>query len=289
MKHVGLAALGLLCAGFVGSTLAQPRISASSVQFDSADQRTRLTGYLFTPAGAGPFPAIVLLHGRAGLYSSRPDAPVSPEGLSVRHRHWAQRLADDGYVVLLVDSFAPRGYPAGFGRNSYAQRPAQVSEQTVRPLDALGAAAFLGTRADVRPDRMAVLGWSNGAMAALALATGPGLASGAATSVTARPFRAALALYPGCGVLERAGATPSIPTLLLIAGADEEVSPATCERWARSYGEREPGFIWEVMPGAAHNFDGLALTNRARREDQAAAEVADTRVRSFLARHLVAP
>ena len=289
MKHLGLAALGLLCAGFVGTTLAQPRISASSVQFDSADQRTRLTGYLFTPAGAGPFPAIVLLHGRAGLYSSRPGAPVSLDGLSVRHRHWAQRLADDGYVVLLVDSFAPRGYPAGFGRNSYAQRPAQVSEQTVRPLDALGAAAFLGTRPDVRPDRLALLGWSNGAMAALALATGAGVASGDTTAVPPQPFRAVLALYPGCGVLERTRATPSIPTLLLIAGADEEVSPATCERWASAYGERGPGFMWETMPGAAHNFDGLALTLRGRPEDRVAAEVADTRVRSFLARHLVAP
>jgi len=98
-----------------------------------------------------------------------------------------------------------------------------------------------------------------------------------------------LALYPGCGVLERTRATPSIPTLLLIAGADEEVSPATCERWASAYGERGPGFMWETMPGAAHNFDGLALTLRGRPEDRVAAEVADTRVRSFLARHLVAP
>ena len=41
-----------------------------TVKFASADGATGLTGYLYRPSGAGPHPAIVMLHGRGGPYSS---------------------------------------------------------------------------------------------------------------------------------------------------------------------------------------------------------------------------
>lgn len=66
----------------------------------------------------------------------------------MRHRGtvWAER----GYLALHVDSFGPRGYPQGFPRNSYKDRPSEANEQNVRPLDAYGALDFLRARgADV--------------------------------------------------------------------------------------------------------------------------------------------
>src|SRR5258707_13416503 len=75
------------------------------VEFESASQRLlsgglirgdRIQGYLAKPDGAGPFPAVVGLHGCAGMHDTR-----------------KQRLADElvawGSVVLLVDSYATRG------------------------------------------------------------------------------------------------------------------------------------------------------------------------------------
>jgi len=253
-------------------------VTTSTVSFASADGRTRLTGYLFRPAGAGPFPAIVLMHGRAGLYSSLPGSTVSLESLSVRHRYWARFWANAGYVALLVDGFAPRGYPTGFGRGTYGARPPEVSEQTVRPLDADGAAAFLQARGDVIADRIGLLGWSNGAMAALARITRPAPPAG--------PFRAAIALYPGCAVPEREGARPTVPLLLLIAGDDDEVSPQRCVRWAGAIAPTTPGFVWHLYEGAAHNFDGLALGTRASNEDRAAASAAEVAARAFFSQHL---
>src|SRR5215510_12520233 len=74
------------------------------VEFDSAPQRLvsgtlilgeRIQGDLARPDGPGPFPAVVGLHGCAGM-----------------HEATKQRLADQlvgrGYVVLLVDSYATR-------------------------------------------------------------------------------------------------------------------------------------------------------------------------------------
>ena len=308
MPLLALPALAALAALLLGSFPAlsasaaapspsgQAGITASTVAFDSADGRTRLTGYLFRPAGEGPFPAIVLMHGRAGLYSTLPGSTVSLDSLSARHRYWARFWASQGYVALLVDGFAPRGYPTGFGRGSYGARPPEVSEQTVRPLDADGAATFLQGHADVITGRIGLFGWSNGAMAILARVTRPladrlpgtGTAAGpgGARSPDAGPFRAAIALYPGCVIPERAGARPQVPLLLLIAGDDDEVSPKPCARWATTAAAASPGFAWRLHEGAAHNFDGLALGSRATDADRTAASDAEALALDFFAQHL---
>jgi hypothetical protein len=62
--------------------------------------------------------------------------------LSKRHQAWGVFWAEHGYVALHVDGFGTRGYPEGFPRFSYKDRPEAVSEQTERPLDANGALAF---------------------------------------------------------------------------------------------------------------------------------------------------
>jgi carboxymethylenebutenolidase len=96
-----------------------------------------------------------MLHGRAGPYSSAAKGVYSAATLSQRHRQWGEFWAVRGYLALLVDSFGPRGYPGGFPAGSYDQRPEEVSEQTVRPLDAYGA---------LRICTSAVMWWPNGSV-----------------------------------------------------------------------------------------------------------------------------
>ena len=62
-----------------------------------------LPAQLYKPEGDGPFPAIVMLHDCSGLGPHSSGAPA----------RWAQLLATQGYVVIMPDSFAPRGYPQG--------------------------------------------------------------------------------------------------------------------------------------------------------------------------------
>src|ERR1700722_12841149 len=102
-----------------------------TVHFQSEDRKTNLVGYVFEPSTAGRHAAIVLLHGRAGCYSSAAHGVHTSGTLSKRHKQWGDFWADRGYLAILVDSFSPRGYPKGFPRGSYEDRPAAVSEQTV--------------------------------------------------------------------------------------------------------------------------------------------------------------
>src|ERR1700682_6081422 len=73
---------------------------ARSISFENATPKApaRLEGRLVKPGGAGPFPALVLLHGCHG---------VSPQVYA-----WGRWLADRGYVAFVVDSYCPREEPA---------------------------------------------------------------------------------------------------------------------------------------------------------------------------------
>jgi carboxymethylenebutenolidase len=248
--------------------MAQP----DTVYFDSLDQKTRIVGYLFKPAGSGPHPAIVLLHGRAGPYSINDNAdctlvakavssPCNAGTLSKRHAMWGQYWADHGFLALLPDSFGPRGKAHGFGRFSHDDIEREdVNELTVRPLDAEGALAYLRGRGDVLSDRIFLQGWSNGASTALnvMIRQGSGQGSREGSREGQRPgFRAALAFYPGCG--PAALLKPIIPGMtpiaMFLADDDEEVPPARClEVVDRS---RAAGAAVDVTlyPGATHDFD----------------------------------
>ena len=138
-------------------TTAASAETPATVYFASGDGHTELVGYLFSPVERGPHPAIVMLHGRSGPYSTNVNADctwvarsVSSDcdatTLSKRHAMWGQYWAERGYVALLVDSFGPRGKAHGFGRFTHGDPDREdVNEKTVRPLDAEGALAWLRT------------------------------------------------------------------------------------------------------------------------------------------------
>jgi carboxymethylenebutenolidase len=255
------------------------------VTFPSQDGRTTLAGYLFVPrTGIGRVPAIVMMHGRAGAYSSRPNGVYDATTLSKRHKAWGELWAAQGYVALLVDGFGPRGYPAGFPRHSYDSRPEALNEVTVRPLDAYGALAWLRTRPDVDGARIALQGWSNGGSATLAaMAVGAGFAP-----ASLKGFAAALAFYPACG-LKGAFATgyrPYAPVHVFMGSADEEVSPKRCERFVASSRTQGGDIAITLYRGATHGFDDPSAKRQKVMANATATEDAVARATRFFSTQL---
>ena len=255
------------------------------VTFPSEDEHTVLKGYLYVPSSVGPWPAVVMLHGRSGPYSDRAKGIYSGATLNMRHTQWGRFWAERGYLALHVDSFGPRGHPRGFPIHSYSSRPAEVSEQPVRPLDAYGALAYLRGRDDVVKERIGLQGWSNGAMAALAI-----LDADAAWSRNRTPrtgFRAALLFYPGCRIQAAREYRPYAPGLMFIASADREVAPLPCRSLTEQVqrrGVKDFEMVW--YEGADHDFDNPMTRRQAVAANQIARGDAMVRAEAFFRRHL---
>lgn len=273
--------------GILGAWLSAtaPAATPDTVTFMSADGRTKLTGYVFSPAQPGRHPAVVMLHGRAGSYSSLRRGQHDAGALTMRHLMWGNFWAARGYVAIHVDSFGPRGFGDGFAKHSYASRPLEVSEQSVRPLDAYGALAYLRSRSDVAADRIGVQGWSNGGMTVLATLgpRPPGLQDPTAAS----GFRAAIAQYPSC----RAPAAepdyaPYAPLLIMVAENDDEVSPTVCRTFAEKIRGRGAAveFVW--YDGAHHSYDDPGKTKQSHEPNRLALQDTLQRAAAFFAQHL---
>lgn len=290
--RIALVLLGFtVCsAPLVAARPTQAGALAHATHFPSADGATELVGYVFEPAGAGPHPAIVLLHGRAGPYSSNVNAgctlvapghesPCNAATLSKRHAMWGEYWAAHGYIALLVDSFGPRGRAHGYGRDTHDDPDREaVNERTVRPLDAEGALAWLLARPDVQPARVMLQGWSNGASTTLNVmfrqATGAG-------ADKAKRFRAALAFYPGCGpkALLSQRYTADAPVWAFLGSDDEEVSQTVCAKVLR--GAAGPVDV-TTYPGATHDFDDPGATRQAVPGNRSAKEDAMGRAAALL-------
>jgi carboxymethylenebutenolidase len=259
------------------------------VIFPSADHKTTLIGYVYKPelAAGAQVPAVVMMHGRGGAYSSRANGVYDQTTLSKRHQAWGRIWAERGYIAVLVDGFGPRGYPQGFPRYSYQERPEELNEVTVRPLDAYGALAYLRTRPDVIADRVGLLGWSNGGSAALAAMAldPPGMEH--PTPVTG--FRAALVFYPGCelkGEFEENGYVPYAPMLLFHGSADKETSAPRCAALVERSRELGGDIDITLYDGATHGFDDPSRKRQKNPANAAATIDAVAKAQEFFARHL---
>lgn len=164
-----------------------------------------LVGYLSRPNGAGPFPAIVVLHGCGGL-GSRLKNDV------------AGRLVSQGYVVLVVDSFASRELKSTC-QNTHSDGVFTITD---RVYDAYGALNYLSKYPFVAADRVALMGFSAGGVTALEATKVDG-----SEQLMARKFKAAIAYYPTCSPNE---SDATVPTLIMVGELDDWGPPELCRQ-----------------------------------------------------------
>jgi carboxymethylenebutenolidase len=275
-----IARLAFMLTAVSSSALAQERVT-----FPSADGRTTLAGYVFMPAApAARMPAVVMMHGRAGAYSSTAKGRYDASTISQRHRMWGGLWAANGFVAVLVDGFGPRNYPAGFPRFSYENRPDVVNEVTVRPLDAYGALTWLRTRKDIAADRIGLQGWSNGGSATLAaMAAGEGFAP-----ASLKGFSAALVFYAACGLRGRFddGYRPYAPTRVFHGTADEETSYRRCQTLVERSRKDGGDIDITLYPGATHGFDDPGRARQNIPANRSAKDDATERAVRFFAERL---
>jgi len=257
---------------------------------------TVLDGYLLRPAAEGRHPALIFLHGCGGLFMGTTlfRIWVIRRAIEPGELDWAGELTRRGYVVLMVDSFGPRDRgemcsPSGFDLQLYRNRAR----------DAYGALLFLQAQPFVRPDRVGLIGWSQGGGAVLLAICTPSFAR--PTQLPHGDFRAAVGFYPSeCDERRKpAWWTNAVPLLVLIGAEDVGIPAAPCKLLLDGAASRGGTVEMQVYPGAYHHFDWPNLPRhelsfrtaggdiRIEATDPAARQDALSRVPAFLARFLI--
>lgn len=270
---ISAAALALFATG-CAAVDPRPTFPTVAVRFSTPDMASRTTA-LYRPDGAGPFPTVVLLHACAGVKRSTVW-------------YWASRLTTGGYAVLVVDSFGPRG--TEFACGNLAVSVDQVAD------DAFGALAHLRTLPFIDKDRIAVAGFSYGAMAALRTASARWVRSSGTSG-----FRGVVAFYPWCrgsyAAQNNLYGDIVTPVLILVGSADDETPAAQCEDAVHALQATGKPVRIKVYPGATHVFDGVAFGDKpfvnsyagrtfVYRYDVTATADAEKEMKDFLARQL---
>jgi dienelactone hydrolase len=281
-----LAVAVLLCQGGIAGA------GSTRVQFPSLDDNdpgqppTMLDGFLFLPPRDGRHPAIIFRHGCSGLGS---EGSINP-----REMEWAAQLNGLGYAVLMVDSFAPRNLVNLCSLR--ASDPARWFELLKkREKDAQGALAYLRSQAYVEPDRIGVIGWSQGGGVVLMLL------NGTKNHLPAVTPRAAVSFYPVlCSDKEQSAGWMSNVPLLLLQGWNDTWTPAPpCKSFVDGVVARGAKIEMQIYPGAYHGFDLPGVPLHLQRADApegtwpyvgtdpVARKDAFARVPAFLAKYLL--
>ncbi|MBV9250574.1 MAG: dienelactone hydrolase family protein [Acetobacteraceae bacterium] len=180
-------------------------------------------------------PAVVLLHGAAGLVQQR-GAVYGPQ------------LAAMGVAVLVVDTFGARRDLA----TSFLDRVLNITE-TMFVADAYSALRWLSQRPEIDPHRVVLAGFSWGGMATM-YALYAQLAD--ALAPPGLRFAGHVAFYAPCIARFADSRTTGAPILILNGADDELIRPDRCAQIQEDM--RAGGSVVQAItyPGAVHQWDG---------------------------------
>jgi carboxymethylenebutenolidase len=247
MKRIVLGALVVLA-------LAAPVARAAEQAVTFPGTAGTAQGFLVTPEGKGPFPAVVVIQEWWGL-----DAWVKDQ---------ARALAKEGYVALAGDLYR--------GKVTADQAEAHQLMSGLSPdrgmADLKGALLFLRARKDVRADRVGAIGWCMGGRYALALATEDPKLAGVVAYYGAPPTDAAKI------------AAIKAPILGNYGGDDKGPAPEDVQAFEAALKKAGKSVDVKIYPGAPHAFANPNNPWKGYREE--AAKDAWTRTLAFFKTHL---
>jgi dienelactone hydrolase len=200
-------------------------------------------GTLYLPTDASPshpVPAVVFLHGAAGLVAQRGDL-------------YGPQLAAMGVASLVVDTYGSRRDIA----TSFIGRALNISE-TMFVADAYGALRYLGARPDIDAHHVVLAGWSYGGMASM-YALYEMMADRFAPPELR--FVGHVSFYGPCIASFADHRTTGAPMLILMGANDLLTRADRCAQVADEMRQGGSEVTVIAYPGAVHQWDG-ALPHR---------------------------
>jgi dienelactone hydrolase len=216
-----------------------PTVTLSTQQVLTGDTNGKpaiVAGQLRIPkAGSDKLPAIIMVHGSGGL-SASPD-------------EWAMELNGIGVAVFILDSFAGRGIVNTVNDQSQLDHLAMM-------VDAYRALGVLAQHPRIDPARIAVIGFSKGAVASVFSSNqrfrkqyGPANAE----------FAAHIGLYTPCNTAYRDREKVTAKPIRLFHGiTDDWVSIEPCRAYAASLKQAGADVTLSEYANSYHAYDNPA-------------------------------
>src|SRR5579871_4612562 len=226
-----------LCALFVTLLLSYSALAADSkmVSYKSGDETVQ--GILYTPAGKGSFPAVIVIH--------------EWWGLNDWVKEQASKLADQGYVALAIDLY--RGKVATTPDQAHEIMRGVPEDRAKRDLHA--AFEFLASQSNVKKDRIGAIGWCMGGGYALDVAL-------------QEPTLAADVINYGHLATDRdALKRINAPILGLFGGQDNGIPPADVRKFEEALKTLGKKIDVKIYDDAGHAFENPNNKEGYRPED----------------------
>lgn len=193
------------------------------VSYKSGDET--VNGILYTPAGQGPFPALIVIH--------------EWWGLNDWVKQQAAKLAEQGYVALAIDLY--RGKVADNPDMAHELMRGVPEDRANRDLRA--AYDFLASQPNVKKDRIGSIGWCMGGGYALDVALAEPHLAGAIINY------GHLATDPA--ELKKINA----PILGLFGGQDRGITPEDVKKFQQDMEKLGKKIEVKIYPDAGHAFE----------------------------------
>jgi len=204
---------------------------------DSNGTPVVIAGQLRIPKpGTDKLPAVILVHGSGGISAS--------------HNRWADELNSIGLAVFVLDSFAGRGIVNTINDQSQLDSLAMM-------IDAYRALGVLAKHPRIDPARIAVMGFSKGAVTAVYSSNERFRKIYAPANVV---FAAHIGLYTPCNVSYRDDDKVTGKPIRLFHGiADDYVSIAPCRAYTERLKKGGADVSLAEYAGAYHAYDNFVL------------------------------
>jgi carboxymethylenebutenolidase len=210
---------------------------SKSVSYKSGDETVQ--GLLYTPAGKGPFPAIIVIH--------------EYWGLNDWVKEQASKLSDQGYEALAIDLY--RGKVATTPDMAHEIMRGVPEDRAKRDLHA--AFEFLQSQPNVKKDRIGAIGWCMGGGYALDVA------------LQESTLAADVINYGHLATDPEALKKINAPILGLFGGQDQGIPPADVKKFGETLDKMGKKIEIKIYDDAGHAFENPNNKTGYRPDDAA--------------------
>jgi carboxymethylenebutenolidase len=227
----------ILCLLILSVTLSAAAATSKTVSYKSGDETVQ--AILYTPAGKGPFPGIIVIHEWWGLNDWVKDQ--------------ATKLSDEGYVTLAIDLY--RGKVATTPDVAHEIMRGVPEDRAKRDLHA--AFEFLASQSDVKKDHIGSIGWCMGGGYSLDVA------------LQEPTLRAVVINYGHLATDNNSLKAINAPVLGLFGGQDRGITPDDVHKFEKALKQLGKQVDVTIYPDAGHGFENPVNKDGYRPDDAA--------------------